>query len=119
MTAANYIAIAALVVSLAMCIANIANIARNGTRAAKTDKEKDEEDARKETAEQTGILIALDNIKSMLSDIKAEINSVKQDTRENHDKLLILEQSYKSEHKRIDEHEQRLNHIEEALRSRE
>ena len=118
MTAANYIAIAALVVSLVMCIANIANIAKNGTRAAKTDKEKDEEDARKETAEQTGILIARDNIKSMLSDIKAEINSVKQDTRENHDKLLILEQSYKNEHKRIDEHEQRLNHIEEALRNR-
>lgn len=119
MTTSNYIAIAALVVSLIMCIANITSIARNGTRAAKTDKEKDEEDARKETAEQTGILIALDNIKSMLSDIKAEINSVKQDTRENHDKLIILEQSCKSEHKRIGEHEQRLNNIEEALRNRE
>lgn len=117
MTAANYIAIAALVVSLVVGIANVANILRNGHRAAKTDREKGEEDARKEQAEQTGILIALDNIKSMLSDIKAEINSVKQDTRENHDKLIILEQSYKSEHKRIDEHEQRLNRIEEALRS--
>lgn len=117
MTAANYIAIAALVVSLVVGIANVVNILRNGHRAAKTDREKGEEDARKEQAEQTGILIALDNIKSMLSDIKAEINSVKQDTRENHDKLIILEQSYKSEHKRIDEHEQRLNRIEEALRS--
>ena len=117
MTAANYIAIAALVVSLVVGIANVVNILRNGHRAAKKDREKGEEDARKEQAEQTGILIALDNIKSMLSDIKAEINSVKQDTRENHDKLIILEQSYKSEHKRIDEHEQRLNRIEEALRS--
>lgn len=117
MTATNYIAIAALVVSLVVGIANVANILRNGHRAVKTDREKGEEDARKEQAEQTGILIALDNIKSMLSDIKAEINSVKQDTRENHDKLIILEQSYKSEHKRIDEHELRINRIEEALRS--
>lgn len=119
MTAANYIAIAALLVSLIVGAVNVVNTLRSGTRAARDEREKGEEDARKDQAEQTGILIALDNIKSMLSDIKAEINSVKQDTRENHDKLLILEQSYKSEHKRIDEHEQRLNHIEEALRNRE
>ena len=119
MTAANYIAIAALLVSLVVGIVNIVNIKKNSTRATETDRERDEERARKEQAEQTGILIALDNIKSMLSDIKAEVNSIKTDTRENHDKLIILEQSQKNEHKRIDEHEQRLNRIEEALRSRE
>lgn len=119
MTPANYIAIAALLVSLVVGIVNIVNIKRNGNRANEADREKDEERARKEQAEQTGILLALDNIKNMLADIKAEINSVKQDTRENHDALIILEQSQKSEHKRIDEHEQRLNRIEEALRSRE
>lgn len=117
MTVANYIAIAALMVSLAACVVNIINTIKNSTQATEEDKDRNEERARNEQAEQTGILIALDNIKSMLSDIKAEINSVKQDTRENHDSLIILDQSLKSMHKRVDEHEQRLNRIEDALRN--
>lgn len=111
MTAGNYIAIAALLVSLIMMIVNSANITKNQKRAA-------EDDTKEETAKQTSIMIALDNIKSMLSDIKGEVNTVRQDTRENHDQLIIMQQSLKSEHKRLDGHEERLNNIEHELRER-
>lgn len=111
MTPANYIAIAALLVSLVMMIVNSTNITKNQKKAA-------EDDVKQETAQQTGIMIALDNIKGMLSDIKSEINTVKQDTKENHDQLIIMQQSQKSEHKRLDGHEERLNNIEQELREK-
>lgn len=111
MTLANYIAIAALVVSLVMMIVNTTNINKNQKRVEQSgDKE--------EAAKQTGIMIALDNIKSMLADIKAEINTIKQDTKENHDDILRIKESQKSEHKRLDGHEERLNNIEQELRER-
>ncbi len=111
MTPANYIAIAALLVSLVMMIVNSSNITKNQRRAA-------EENTKEETEKQTGIMLALDNIKNMLSDIKAEINTVKQDTKENHDDIILIKASQKSEHKRLDGHEERLNNIEQELRER-
>ena len=111
MTPANYIAIAALLVSLVMAIINSMNFKNN-------QKKTEEDDVKQETAQQTGIMIALDNIKGMLSDIKAEINTVKQDTKENHDQLIVMQQSQKSEHKRLDGHEERLNNIEQELRDK-
>lgn len=118
MTPANYIALAALGVSLIMMLVNVSNNNKNQNRAENAEREQEEQRAREETAQQTGIMIALDNIKSMLADIKAEINTVKQDTRENHDKIIELTQSLKSEHRRLDQHEERLNAIEAELRER-
>lgn len=109
MTPANYIAIVALLVSLVMLVVNTTNITKNQKRA-------EENDAKEETVQQTGIMLALDNIKNMLSRIENEINSVRQDTKENHDKLIVMEQSFKSEHKRLDDHEKRLASIEQQLR---
>ncbi|NCB92884.1 MAG: hypothetical protein EOM40_10055 [Clostridia bacterium] len=111
MTPANYIAIAALLVSLIMMVVNTGNITKNQKKAA-------EDDTKEETAKQTSIMIALDNIKSMLSDIKEEINTVKQDTKENHEDIILIKASQKSEHKRLDGHEERLNNIEQELRER-
>ena len=109
MTPANWIAVGALIVSLVMAVVNITN----GNKAQKKD---DKEGTEKATERTTGIMIALENIKNQLTRIENEINTVKQDNRENHDKLLIMEQSQKSEHKRLDAHEQRLNNIERQLR---
>lgn len=116
MTPANYIAIAALLVSLVMMVVNTYNITKSQSRAEQTNKEKDEQKVKEETAQQTGIMLALDNIKNTLSRIENEINTVRQDTKENHDKLIVMEQSFKSEHKRLDDHEKRLTSIEEQLR---
>lgn len=116
MTAANYISIAALVVSLAMAVINTANISKNQKRAANDDTETLEKRAREEQAQQTSLMLALNNIEKQLNKIESTINTVQADTRANHDQLIIVEQSLKSVHKRVDEHEARLIEIDNALR---
>ena len=109
MTIANWLSLGALAVALFMAVINTTNSSK---AARKTEKEETEE----ETARTTGLMIALEGIKNQLTRIENEISTVNQDNRENHDKLLIMEQSQKSEHKRLDAHEQRLNNIERQLR---
>lgn len=116
MTTGETISIVALLFTILMAFVNTYNIKKTQQRAAENDEEKKTTAAKEEATQTTSILIALDNIKTMLSDIKAEINTVKADTKDNHDKLLILEQSFKSEHKRLDSHEDRLNSLEELAR---
>lgn len=110
MTIANWLSLGALAVALFMAVINTTNSSK---AARKTEKEETEE----ETARTTGLMIALEGIKNQLTRIENEISTVKQDNRENHDKLLIMEQSQKSEHKRLDMHEQRLNALERAVRA--
>lgn len=117
MTPANYISIAALLVSLIMAVVNTVNISKNQKRAENVDSETLERRAREEQAAQTSLMLALNNIEKQLQKIENVINTVQADTRQNHDQLLILEQSLKSVHHRVDEHEQRLNDIEQALRT--
>ena len=117
MTPANYISIAALLVSLIMAVVNTVNISKNQKRAENVDSETLELRAREEQAAQTSLMLALNNIEKQLQKIENVINTVQADTRQNHDQLLILEQSLKSVHHRVDEHEQRLNDIEQALRN--
>ena len=109
MTIANWLSLGALTVALFMAVINTTN-------TKKSQKKEEREDTEKSTERTTGIMIALENIKNQLTRIENEINTVKQDNRENHDKLLIMEQIQKSEHKRLDAHEQRLNNIERQLR---
>ena len=116
MTPANYISLAALAISLIMMVVNTVNISKSQGRAAKADMEHEEQRVKEDTAQQTAIQLSLNNIEKSLSRIENEINTVKADCKENHDQLLLLGASYKSEHKRIDEHEERLNKIEQALR---
>lgn len=117
MTPANYISIAALLVSLIMAVVNTVNISKNQKRAENVDSETLERRAREEQAAQTSLMLALNNIEKQLQKIENVINTVQADTRQNHDQLLILEQSLKSVHHRVDEHEQRINDIEQALRT--
>ena len=117
MTPANYISIAALLVSLIMAVVNTVNISKNQKRAENVDSETLERRAREEQAAQTSLMLALNNIEKQLQKIENVINTGQADTRQNHGQLLILEQSLKSVHHRVDEHEQRLNDIEQALRT--
>lgn len=116
MTSANYISIAALLVSLVMMIVNVRNISRNQTRAQEDDEREKEQIIKRETEQQTGIMLALNSIKEQLQRIETEINTVRQDTRENHDKIIIIEQSQKSEHKRLDNLAQRIERLEKETR---
>lgn len=110
------ISICALVVSLAMMIINLVNAVKNWSKANKNDDAAREQRVKEETEQQVGIMLALDNIKNMLAEIKQKINTVEKDTKDNHDEIIRMSESIKSEHKRLDNHEQRLNKIEETLR---
>jgi archaellum component FlaF (FlaF/FlaG flagellin family) len=81
-TAGNYISIAALLVSLIMMYVTTSNNKKNQNRAENSDKKVDEKQIKEETVQQTSIMIALDNIKSMLSDIKGEVNAERQAYRD-------------------------------------
>jgi peptidoglycan hydrolase CwlO-like protein len=101
-----------------MAVINTVNIARTQKRADEADDDKTAQKAAERAEQQTGIMLALSNIEKQLTRIENEISTVRQDTRENHDNLLILEQSFKSEHKRLDAHEERINKLEERLAKR-
>lgn len=53
------------------------------------------------TTELTTVIVSLDNIKSGIADIKAELNSIKSSQKEDHDKLIRVEESLKSAWKQI------------------
>lgn len=116
MTVGEIISLCALCVAALMLIVNTYNVHKSQAKAEQERQKDGEKELKEDTAQQTGIMIALDNIKNMLTDIKVEINTVRLDTKDNHDRIIIAEQSLKSEHKRIDTHEDRLNHIEDVLR---
>lgn len=53
--------------------------------------------------EMTTVIVKLENIGSGIADIKAEIASLKDDQKNDHDKLIKLEASVSTAWKRIDE----------------
>lgn len=55
------------------------------------------------TAELTTVIVKLESIGSGISDIKSEIASLKNDQKDDHDKLIKVESSLATAWKRIDE----------------
>lgn len=60
-------------------------------------------DERKETVETTTILVKLENIGTGISDIKADLRNVNEEVRELRDRVIKVEDSVKSAHRRIEE----------------
>ncbi len=75
----------------------------------KSNKRTDSKDLEERVKENTRINMKLDNINSTTQDIKSELMTVRTDLQKHNDKLIILEQSCKQAHKRIDEMVSRLN----------
>ena len=65
--------------------------------------------SKENTTELTTVIVSLDNIKSGIADIKAELNSIKSSQKEDHDKLIRVEESLKSAWKQINKLVQRFN----------
>ncbi len=84
----------------------------------KNNKRSDTKDVEERVKENTRINMKLDNINSTTQDIKSELMTVRTDLQKHNDKLIILEQSCKQAHKRIDELNNRLN-IDEKREERE
>lgn len=55
------------------------------------------------TTELTTVIVKLENIGAGITDIKAEIASMKNDQKEDHDRLIKLESSVSTMWKRVDE----------------
>ena len=55
------------------------------------------------TSELTTVIVKLENIGNGISDIKAEINSMKNDQKEDHDRLIKVESSVNTLWRRFDE----------------
>lgn len=98
----TWIALAALAVSLVLGVLN-ANHQSNGDVKAQID------DARAEASRQARIETSLTAIQSDTSDIKSEMRSMKNDVQDMSKRLVIVEQSTRSAHHRIDEIVKRRN----------
>lgn len=69
----------------------IANLKRNGKK-----------DTAEDAAQLTTVIVKLENINTGITEIKAEMKNVKSDVQELRDRLIVVEQSTKSAHRRLD-----------------
>jgi len=60
-------------------------------------------EVKEDTSQLASVLVKLENISDGIADIKKEINTIKNDVRDDHDRIIRLEESAKQAHKRIDE----------------
>ena len=70
-------------------------------------KRNNNNDVKKQTAEMTSLIVELKYIGTGVDEIKREITSIKTETRELQDRMIINEQAIKSCHKRLDAFENR------------
>jgi peptidoglycan hydrolase CwlO-like protein len=65
-------------------------------------KRNEEKDAREEAAQMTTVIVKLETISNGVFEIKSELTAVKEDVKENGERLIRCEESVKQAHKRID-----------------
>lgn len=79
----------------------------------KNNKRSDTKDIEERVRENTKINMKLDNIASNTSDIKSEVSDIKKEMSGHETRIIKVEDSAKSAHRRIDEIVERLNGREE------
>ena len=72
----------------------------SGMRSIKRHARKE---SRKESADMTMVIVKLEGISAGIAEIKTDLNSVKGDIKELRERLIVVEQSVKLAHTRIDE----------------
>lgn len=77
---------------------------KSSNRAERQDVEQQKKEAATEAANNTAVLVKLETIGVGVTEIKNEIKSMKSDVKELSERLVVVEQSTKSAHKRLDEH---------------
>jgi hypothetical protein len=60
-------------------------------------------DTKSDTAQLTTVIVKLENIGIGIAEIKAELFNVKNDVKEDRERIIRVEESVKQAHKRIDE----------------
>lgn len=64
-------------------------------------------DDRKDATEMTTVIVKLENIGTGIAEIKSEMTNVKNDNKENRERIIKVEESTKQAHKRLDLFEKR------------
>lgn len=59
-------------------------------------------DDKKEAAESTSMFVKMENISNGVTEIKSDLKSIRDENKESRERLIIVEQSAKQAHKRID-----------------
>lgn len=72
-------------------------------------------DVTNEATQHATVMVTLGNINNGVSEIKSEISNIKSDFKKDHERLIKVEESTKSAHKRIDIYE-RNKHINKTKR---
>ena len=67
-----------------------------------TMKRNQRSDDKSDASQLTTVIVKLENIGTGITEIKNEMNNVKNDLREDHERLVKIEEVAKSAHKRID-----------------
>lgn len=67
-------------------------------------------DHRKEATEMTTVIVKLENISGGISEIKSDLRNIKSEMQDTRERLVIVEQSVKSAHHRIDQMEERIGY---------
>ena len=83
-----------LISFLSLCVSGAVGIA--GLRRNKAT------DDRKEASEMTTLIVKLENINNGVNEIKSDMRNMRNDIQDLRDRLIIVEQSTKSAHHRLD-----------------
>lgn len=65
-------------------------------------KRNQKSDTKQDTAELTTVIVKLENIGNGISEIKSELTNVKNDSKEDRERIIRLEELTKQAHKRLD-----------------
>ena len=76
----------------------------------KSSKHTDTKDIEERVKDNTRINMKLDAIAGTTQEIKSEISTMREEINKHNDKIIKLEQSLKSAHRRLDTLEERMNH---------
>lgn len=68
----------------------------------KGQKRSEKAETRKEAVDMTTVIVKLENIGAGITEIKSELRNVKDDVKENRERLIKVEASAAQAHKRID-----------------
>ena len=71
-----------------------------GITSSRRNKAKDD---KQDASQMTTVIVKLENISTGITEIKAELNNVKNDRKEDREKIIRLDESLKSAWKRIEE----------------
>ena len=71
--------------------------------AITNSKRNNKQDTKSDASEMTTVIVKLENIGNGITEIKSEMKTIKTDMKEDHDRIIRVEESAKQAHKRIDE----------------